>query len=629
MTSSPLDLVPLTDHLAAIPMEPGVLAWAMAGRRLLAAHRPDAILVEYPEALGPAICELVGRLPEIMVLGWREEAGRARMIPGDPCDARIEAIRLALESELPLHFVDDLECDGERNTPLLPDATLLEKLGVARYAEQLIEQLPVSIPNEADRRMATRLKATAANYQRPVFVGRVHRFGALRTLLNAPGARLPEVTHEATPQHDFFPVTGRQLGIALREIPWVAWLWENFRSARAPDEGFAVSEALESLFRRAGTQYHAEFQEEVNLTEWRAISRFARNLALVRGGVRPRLYEVTMAAKGCVDGDFGAIVLQQALEYPPNKRADENGTEEQEAEDAARHGSLSIHGEFDGERERLEPAYDRGELREISFHFRRRPRPTPMQKEQWRDAFFRSLTGICSWPPEDDFIEKFFRTVRQRAYLQISENHSASEEFTSSTLDGLDVRETLRNWHRGKLYVRRERVPPGRIGPVVLYWRDFPFTVSGLWRTTLYAENQNESDISVYSTPPGKEMVGPGVTRIDYFGILSVFPAMNIPDVWSANLYAARIFSMIPGEPTHARALIAAGLFFSEERYVAVVGPHPPDSGMRQLARRLGKGLVYLPLSTFSKSLLKRARQCHILSGHQVRSWAGDYIPKL
>ena len=55
----------------------------------------------------------------------------------------------------------------------------------------------------------------------------------------------------------------------------------------------------------AGAHDHAECQEEANLTEWRAISRFARNLALVHGGVRPRLYEVTMAAKGCVDVPMG------------------------------------------------------------------------------------------------------------------------------------------------------------------------------------------------------------------------------------------------------------------------------------------------------------------------------------
>ncbi|MBI1292323.1 hypothetical protein GC173_13970 [bacterium] len=628
MNADHLATLPLDDHLAAVPMEPGVLGWAMAARRVLAAYNPDAILVEYPAALQDQVLELAGRLPVITVLGWRVEPGDARMIIGDPCDARMEAMRLAVEAGLPVHCVDELSCDRERSTPVLPDATLAETLGAARFAEQLIDGLPPSIPNEADRRLATRLRETARLYKRPIFVGRLHRFGALRSLLANPAARLVSKADEATPTHGFFPATGRQLGIALREIPWIAWLWEDFRSGHSPDESFRVSEALESLLRSAGERYRAEYHEDVNLTEWRAIGQYARNLALVRGGVRPRLYEVTIAAKGCVDGDFGAITLQQALEYPPNRSQADVETE-LASDEAGQHGSLNLYGEFDGDRERLAPAYDSGELREISFEFKRRPRPTAIQKEKWRADFFRRMNGICSWPPEDEFIEKFFRTVRQRAYLQISENHSASEEFTSSTLDGLDVRETMRNWHRGKLYVRRERTPPGRIGPVILYWRDFPFTVEGLWRTTLYAENQNESDISIYSTQPGREMVGPGIARIDYFGILSVYPAMQIPDVWSANLYAARIFSLVPGEPTHARVLIAAGLLFSEERYVAVVGPNPPDSGLRQLARRLGKGLVYLPLGTFSKALLKRARQCHILSGHSVRGWAGDYIPRL
>ena len=626
MASGSLDLVPLTEHLAAIPMEPGVLAWTTAARRLLASHRPDAILVEYPAALEEAILGLARALPEIRVLAWRSAPGLAWMIPGDPCDARMEAVRLALESDLPVHCIDELPSDPERPAPMLPDAVLAEKIGAAALAERILDGLPPAIPTAADRALAGRLRAIAGQYERPVFVGRLHRFGVLRSLLGNPNARLTEPAIEPTPSHHFQPLQGRQLGIALREIPWVAWQWEDFRSAHAPDESFGVTNALEGLLRRAAERYKLEFHEDVNLTEWRAISQFARNLALVRGGVRPRLYEITMAARGCVDGDFGAITLEQALRYPPNEGSVFPPEELSEAD--ARHGSLSLYGDFDGEQERLSPAYDAGELREITFQFNRRPRPTTFQKDQWRNDFFSSITGICSWPPEDEFIEKFFRTVRNRAFLQISENHSTSEEFSSSALDGLDVRETVRNWHRGKLYVRRERIPPGRIGPVILYWRDFPFTVSGLWRTTLYAENQNESDIAVYSTAPGREMVGPGITRIDYFGILSVFPAMGIPDVWSASPFAARIFSLIPGELTHARVLIAAGLVFSQERYVAVVGPQPPDSGLRQLARRLGKGLVYLPLGTFSKSLLKRARQCHILSGQAVRGWAGDYIPK-
>ena len=35
-----------------------------------------------------------------------------------------------------------------------------------------------------------------------------------------------------------------------------------------------------------------------------------------------------------------------------------------------------------------------------------------------------------------------------------------TEKFTTSLKDGLDIRETLRNWHTGSLYVKE--IPPSK-----------------------------------------------------------------------------------------------------------------------------------------------------------------------
>ena len=51
-----------------------------------------------------------------------------------------------------------------------------------------------------------------------------------------------------------------------------------------------------------------------------------------------------------------------------------------------------------------------------------------------------------------------------------------------------------------------------------------------------------------------------------------------------------------------------------------------PGLRLRETARRLGRHLVYIPLSTFSRETVRRLRVVHILNGSEVRSWASMFI---
>jgi len=47
----------------------------------------------------------------------------------------------------------------------------------------------------------------------------------------------------------------------------------------------------------------------------------------------------------------------------------------------------------------------------------------------------------------------------------LSEERSRTEPFTTSILDGIDLRETIRNWHEAKIYVRQLDRIAGEVGP--------------------------------------------------------------------------------------------------------------------------------------------------------------------
>jgi len=52
----------------------------------------------------------------------------------------------------------------------------------------------------------------------------------------------------------------------------------------------------------------------------------------------------------------------------------------------------------------------------------------------------------------------------------------------------------------------------------------------------------------------------------------------------------------------------------------------PPRSLFRQIAGRLGKKIIYLPLGTLSPVMLKKLRVFHVLFGRGKRETAKDYI---
>jgi hypothetical protein len=317
-----------------------------------------------------------------------------------------------------------------------------------------------------------------------------------------------------------------------------------------------------------------------------------------------------MAAKSVVDGDFGHIVHELALSYPPQREFSPYPPLQLLPKERGRLGDSE-------ERHWLRPRPARPEEQTVRIRFRKRP--DRRQRRVWRELWNQSYhAGICSWPPEDEIQEDFMRWVRRRALQIVSEEKKRSVEFSTSILDGLDLRETMHNWHRGKIFVKETPPPKGKVGPVVLIFENEPIDAGDSWRVTLYAEHQNESDISFCADPLGEHVVGPGICQTFFRGILSVFPACRIPDVWTN--------PTIEEYPTTAEKLLAAAIFYSDERYIAYIAPDPPPSYLRQLAGYNRREIIYLPIFTFSRKMLRKIRRFHILDGHHVRAFAADYI---
>ncbi|MBV9296393.1 MAG: hypothetical protein JO145_12545, partial [Acidobacteriaceae bacterium] len=177
--------------------------------------------------------------------------------------------------------------------------------------------------------------------------------------------------------------------------------------------------------------------------------------------------------------------------------------------------------------------------------------------------------------------------------------------------------ETLRNWHEKKLYVREMGKFSGETGALIIIFDEDRNDRYG-YLTTWLGEHQNESDMAFYSTQPFEHIVGPGIGRAEYGGLLMTLPPRRLYDVWSDTDYDSA--------ETKAEKLLLAGLDYSVERYVIYIAAKPPRSIFRQIAARVNRKIVYIPLGQLSPARVKKIRVVHVLDGYQRREEAKQYI---
>jgi len=249
-----------------------------------------------------------------------------------------------------------------------------------------------------------------------------------------------------------------------------------------------------------------------------------------------------------------------------------------------------------------------------------RPGQDERKRRQW--AYRWNPLRQCSWPPEDNRIEGFTAHVRERSKILLGEDLARVDKFTTSIRDGIDMRETLRHWNlREKspdIYVKE--LPPSRgTVEIVVFIFEVPADREKFsWQATWYAEHAEESTLCFYATPFLENMIGPGIGQSLYGGTLFLFPPRPIPDIWDD--------PRLDFSRTLEERLIAGACLHSLEKHVTLVSPLPPLAQWKRLAGRFERKLIPVSLSRFSGQTVARLRRFHVLNGHEIRSFAAQFI---
>jgi len=586
------------------PVMPGRMEFSIELRKAIMRDKPRIVAVELPGSLEDVYLQALARLPEMSVLVYPDpnDDERGVYVPVEPCDPFTEAVRSGLEIDAEVIFIEPDSGDRPHLPDLYPDPYSIRYIGL----EKFIEAYRV-YPQERNDEIAAHAAGMAWKLQGTDPLANVFVVLSLNLLdpvldamevpQDAPRSKAPEDVRLLNPHPDC-------LAEITAEYPYLQNRYETFRKTMSSEELVHRPKVQFDLLRDAEKEYEKSTGEKMEYWQRRMMARFTRNLASINGDLVAGVFDLAVAARSVVDDNYAYEVWQTANRYTAQKPASDLLE------------TVNLSGEeiwLNTKKLRLRRRLPRPKQRLVPKVLKNR------KKEKFEGEWAKQTDGnaICSYPPEDLVIEDYGRFLKKKAKSMLSEERSRTEPFTTSILDGIDLRETIRNWHEGKIYVRQLDRIAGEVGAAVVIF-DEDREDHYQYLTTWLGEHQNESDMAFYSTYPFEHLVGPGIGRAEYGGFLMTLPPRRMVDVWSDPYY-----DFAQSKPER---LLLAALDYSTQRYVVYVAAKPPRSIFRSIAGHLNRQIVYVPIGALSPTKLKKIRVVHVLDSYERRNEAKEYL---
>jgi hypothetical protein len=607
-------ILKLSERIQFLPVVHGSGSLAREVHHQLLSTSCDCLAVALPPEFKQTVEEGIDNLPGISLSCQVEESGAMNYVPIDPSQPVIMGLRIAMQEGLPRHFIDWSTNNYENRAVDFPDSFALSKVPYEKFISTLL--LTLKRPKEKSlhfwraRWMAYQLHQLELEYTKIV---------CLCSVLDWPWIKeaYDERMEVLSPQKpDGLPllnaVDKKTLFFALAEFPYVTYLYEKKRQELRPDNNAPVDGVKEILLRARELFIKKHKVRYHNLTSqtFQALLQYIRNLTLMESRLLPDLFTLVNAAKQFGGDPFAVAVLEAAREYPF-----ESNNNLQDSLSMGIDQALS-------DEEGAQPIGMKNRLSETQYEWRTlnlKPDPDIKTQEKWQHRW--DPYGQCSWPPEDEKIENLNTHVREQTKLLLSHDLARTEKFTSSVKDGIDIRDTLRHWYTGDIYVKE--IPPsrGQVEIIVFLFDPEPEPNKYNWCQTWYAEHNEESTLCFYATEYMEQLIGPGIGQATYGGCMMIYPPRPIPDIWQD--------PRIQFSETLEEKLLEAAFFHSKEKNVTVVAPCAPQIKWRRLARKYGKKIIHIPLKRFSNQTIEKVRRFHVLNGKNIRSYAQRFIQDL
>lgn len=600
-------------NILAIPSIHSRVYFSLAVREAVKEFKPDAIAIEHPESFNKSLREAVSRLPFISLI-IREIDNEAVYIPIDPCDSIIEAVRLAIDEEIPFFTVDkDITSINSNSHYLMPDDYLLNKIGLEKFYKEVKSKysfFKTETDKEREIFMAYKLNEISKNYQKILFVvGMSHWENIANILKKNDFSKINNEYQNNEENINIYNVHKDSLNKAIGEFPFTTYMYELFREGKL--DNFDKINIIETIFKEAKLRYKLP----ISLLQQKNMMKYLRNLCLLENYIMPDYVDMLTASKCMVNNDYGLEVMQ-GMEYYPYYREEEDYTTIKLNRDPATNG---IEGLLKDKKIKLHK-YDnvwRTSFKKIKID----KRPKEKYDGEWEEAW-NNRTNLLSHIPEDVLMERNMNILRDKIKNMLTEDKAKIEPFRVSIKDGIDMRETIRNYYKNEIYVKEIPKLKGNIGHIVIIFDD-ENDEDYNWNIVWYSEAHDDSDLILYATEPGNILVGPGISKCYFGGYASLMPPQAPYDIW-------RDYNKLKKEEgiikNYADLLLYAAIIYSVDKYLGYVAPKPPSNILKEIAKNYSIEIVYIPLANFSSETLRKLRHFHVLGNRRLRSIAKDYI---
>ena len=610
-----MDSLQVDDSLTLLPVVHGSASYAVAVRRFLLEHTFDCIAIPLPPSFRSSVLAGVEQLPTpsaVVQVGSSDPVNSASYVPIDPCQAVIAAIRFGISDRTPLQFIDR-ECEEfDPDSSVFPDAFALRETTIERFCAAALPAIPgPSSPQRLDRIefMALRLKELKQKYASIVCLCDLQDWPWLReAIVTGSNRETREFPNVNVSPAENYAVDPRTLLFLMGELPFITGLYENARQSLDDDSSLVV-DGIKEMMISTRQSYLADLGNRARKIPPLLLSqclKYIRNQTLLARRFSPSFYTIASASQQVMGDQYTIHLVEAAKNYPyeeplpwPMLRM---GIDQASLPGV---GPVSMTSRLPG------PPLD---WQTLALNRRAKK----MDQRKWKTRW--NPYGQCSWPEEDIRIESFRNRVIERAQGMIGADLARTEKFTTSMMDGIDLRETLRHWYDGSLYVKVQPPTIGHLDATVMLFDNEPDPREYSWRATWFAEHVEESTLAFYATPFQKEMLGPGVAVSTYGGALFLFPPRKIEDVWEDE--------RLDLADTLEQRLVAAACLHSESKHIALLSWSAPGIALKKIAKLFKKALVHVPLGHFSDSVVQQLRTFHVLNGKHVRSYAAHFIRK-
>ncbi|MEI0557408.1 conjugal transfer protein TraB [Brachyspira intermedia] len=614
-------------NIFAVPSIHSRVYFSLAVREAFEKFKPDIVAVEHPANFADSLREAVSRLPFVSLI-IREIENEAVYIPIDPCDSIIEAVRIAIDEEIPFFPIDkDITSINTNSHYLMPDDYVMKNIGLEKFYNE-VKNNYIFHKDESDEEreifMAKNLHELSKKYNKILLViGMSHWENIVSILQKLDDEKLDNKAKEEIINKKFseddeeyiysepkiYNVHKESLNKMLGEFPFTTYMYELYRNGEL--ETFDKIHIIETIFKEAKMRYKLP----ISLLQQKNMMKYLRNLCLLDNYIIPDYIDMLTAAKCMINNDYALEVMEGMEYYPHYTEEDENYPTIKLNRDPSTNG---MEGMLKDKKIKLHK-YDnvwKTSFKKVNVT----TRPSEKYEGEWEDVW-NKRTNLLSHVPEDILMEKHMNILRDKIRNMLTEDKARIEPFTVSIKDGIDMRETIRNYYKNEIYVREIPKIKGNIGHMVVIFDD-AHDEDYDWNIVWYSEAHDDSDLILYSTEPGNTLVGPGISKCYFGGYASLMPPQAPHDVW-------RMYKRLKKDGivrNYADLLLYTAIIYSVDKYLGYVAPNPPSNILKEFAKKNSVEIVYVPLTTFSSETLRKLRHFHVLGNKRLRKIADDYI---